>query len=95
MGIELNTLGNIITTQGTTDVTAVGKKINLLTYKLEVGEVGQTIFTIPFIYYEGNDIAVYVNTRQYVRGKDWEINGSVLTWTCHALDVTDNLEIYG
>ena len=92
MGIEIDSLGNIITTSDTNNVTSGGRKINLLNHPLTITEVGQSVFTLPFTYVTGDVFDVYINNNLQ---KDFTVVGETFTWLGYTLDTDDELIIWG
>jgi len=96
MGLKLDEVGNIITTQSTDDTIrqSDGTKINKKRYVLSITSDGQTSITLPFTYITGDPFEVYLN--DYLT-RDYTVSGATLTWVGADgdLETSDTLEIVG
>lgn len=94
MGFEIDPITKTIApTQGDA-ITTAGKKINQVNSIIAISEVNQTVFTLPFTYVAGDAADVIINGRAVLHSK-FSISGSTLTWLGAALDVTDELIVWG
>ena len=97
MGLELNSIEKEIVPNTSNDnVTVLGRKINQQNWNILISYVGQTVFSLPFIYINGDSVDLLLDGTYKRNGLDYSIEGSSLTWLSGVtLDIDSQLIIWG